>query len=69
MCIVVILGQGVSYFEAAKIDWNGIIASYIGLPIFFGLWFSYKKKHKTTIISLEDINFNIEDEHSKKEVV
>ncbi|MCC5429087.1 amino acid permease, partial [Clostridium botulinum] len=33
LCIIVILGQGISYFEAAKIDWNGIISSYIGLPI------------------------------------
>ncbi|WP_251862048.1 amino acid permease [Clostridium sp. Marseille-Q2269] len=65
LCIIVILGQGASYFEAAKIDWNGIIASYIGLPIFFVLWFGYKIKHKTKVINLKDVNFDIEDSHSK----
>ncbi|HDK7157238.1 TPA: amino acid permease [Clostridium botulinum] len=68
LCIIVILGQGISYFEAAKIDWNGIIASYIGLPIFFGLWFSYKKKHKTKLVNLQDVSFDVEDTHSKTEI-
>lgn len=68
LCIVVILGQGISYFEAAKIDWSGIIASYIGLPIFFVLWFAYKKKHRTKVINLQEISFDVEDTHSKTEV-
>lgn len=61
LCIVVILGQGISYFEGAKVDWNGIIASYIGLPIFLTLYLSYKIKHKTKVIKLIDVNFNNDD--------
>lgn len=38
LCVIVTLGQGLSYFEADKIDWNGVISSYIGLPLFIGLW-------------------------------
>jgi lysine-specific permease len=69
LCTVVILGQGVSYFEADKIDWNGVIASYIGLPIFFGLWFGYKMKHKTKVIKLEDVSLEIEETDTETEVV
>jgi lysine-specific permease len=69
LCTVVILGQGISYFEADKIDWNGVIASYIGLPIFFGLWFGYKMKHKTKLIKLENVSLEIEETDSETEVV
>ncbi|OPJ64431.1 amino acid permease [Clostridium oryzae] len=66
LCIIVILGQGFSYFEAAKIDWSGVISSYIGLPIFLGLWIGYKKKHKTKVVNLQEINFDIEDNNSEE---
>ncbi len=58
LCIVVILGQGVTYFQAEKIDWNGVISSYIGLPLFLGLWLSYKNKHKTKVIDLMDVDLD-----------
>jgi lysine-specific permease len=69
LCIIVIFGQGISYLEADKIDWNGIIASYIGLPIFFGLWFGYKKKNRTKVIKLLDVSLDEEVSHTKTEIV
>jgi lysine-specific permease len=62
LCVIVILGQGASYFEAEKIDWNGIIASYIGIPLFIALWIGYKIKHKTKIVKLEDVKFDTVEE-------
>mgnify|MGYP000900368887 FL=1 len=58
LCIVVILGQGITYFGADKIDWSGVISSYIGLPLFLGLWVWYKKKYNTKVIKLEDVDFD-----------
>ena len=58
LCVVVILGQGISYMSEGKIDWNGMIAAYIGLPLFIGLWLSYKIKHKTKVIKLEDVDLD-----------
>lgn len=58
LCIVVILGQGITYFGAAKIDWGGVISSYIGLPLFLGLWIWYKIRHNTKVIKLEDVDFD-----------
>ncbi|MHC6179818.1 amino acid permease [Clostridium sp. JNZ X4-2] len=58
LCIIVILGQGITYFEASKIDWSGVISSYIGLPLFGGLWLWYKKKYHTAVIKLEKVDFD-----------
>jgi lysine-specific permease len=58
LCIVVILGQGVSYMSEGKIDWNGMIAAYIGLPLFIGLWLGYKLKYRTKVIELKDVDFD-----------
>lgn len=63
LCTVVILGQGLSYFQAAKIDWSGVISSYIGLPIFIALWLGYKIKHKTKVVKLEEIDFEINEKN------
>ncbi|WP_373844497.1 amino acid permease [Clostridium sp.] len=58
LCIIVILGQGITYFEANNIDWSGVISSYIGLPLFLGLWIWYKKKYSTRVIKLEEVDFD-----------
>lgn len=62
LCVIVTLGQGLSYFEADKIDWNGVISSYIGLPLFIGLWWGYKRKHKTKFVDLKDVDFDTVEE-------
>jgi lysine-specific permease len=42
-------------FTSAKIDWNGIIATYIGIPLFLLLWLGYKWKHGSKLIALDKI--------------
>lgn len=58
LCIVVVLGQGISYFQAENVDWIGVLASYIGLPVFLLLWILYKFKYKTKFIKLEEADFS-----------
>ncbi len=58
LCIIVILGQGVSYITSASIDWNGLIAAYIGLPLFLSLWIGYKVKFKTKVVELENVDLD-----------
>ncbi|AWV80951.1 amino acid permease [Clostridium acetobutylicum] len=60
LCVVVILGQGITYFQADKIDWTGVITSYIGLPIFIALWIGYKIKHKTKVVDLKEVDLDVE---------
>ena len=56
LCIIVVLGQGITYFVTVNIDWIGIISSYIGLPLFLALWLGFKMKYKTKVINIMDID-------------
>lgn len=61
MCMIIILGQGYSCISADGVDWNSLIASYIGIPLFLALYIGYKVKHKTKVISLDNVDLNFED--------
>lgn len=63
LCTVVTLGQGLSYFEADKIDWSGVISSYVGLPLFIALWWGYKRKHNSKVIDLMDVDFSTNEKN------
>ena len=56
MCIVIIIGQGYSCIKPDGIDWSGLIASYIGIPLFLSLYIGYKIKHKTKLIPLHKVD-------------
>lgn len=53
LCMVVILGQNYEAYLGGQIDWEGLLVSYIGIPIFLILWLGYKWKFKTKLVSLE----------------
>ena len=57
LCLIVILGQNYTAFISGSVDWNGVIVSYIGIPLFVAFWVGYKWKHKTKIVRLEDCDF------------
>ncbi|WP_242486075.1 amino acid permease [Peribacillus sp. TH24] len=59
LCIFIIIGQGYQAFSSSGIDWNSMFVSYIGLILFFALWFGYKIKYKTKIIPLEECDFKV----------
>ncbi|MEA4902303.1 amino acid permease [Desulfitobacterium sp.] len=56
LCIFIIIGQGYQALSAEGIDWNSMFVSYIGLIAFFVVWLAYKIKHKTKLISLEEVD-------------
>ncbi|WP_257968056.1 amino acid permease [Peribacillus deserti] len=58
LCIIVILGQNYGAFFGDSIDWNGVMVSYIGLPLFLILWLGYKFAKKTKVISLDQVDLN-----------
>jgi len=59
VCMVVILAQDYQAFLSQPIDWGGIIAAYLGIPLFIVLWIGYKVKHKTKVIPLSEANFEV----------
>lgn len=56
LCIIVILGQNYKAFTGGAIDWNGILVSYIGLPLFIILWLGYKWVKRTKVIPLKEVD-------------
>ncbi|PLT33958.1 amino acid permease [Bacillus sp. V5-8f] len=60
VCMIVILGQNYSAFTGGKIDWEGAMVSYIGLPLFLILWIGYKLINKTKVVSPKEAKFDVE---------
>lgn len=58
LCLIVIGGQNYAAFTNPDgIDWQGILVSYIGLPIFLLFYFGYKFTKKTKIVPLTECDF------------
>lgn len=63
LCMLIMLGQNYTAFTAAKVDWNGVVATYVGIPLFLALWWGYRVKHKTRLVPLEQVD--LADAHRK----
>ncbi|MBM7691038.1 lysine-specific permease [Peribacillus deserti] len=59
LCAFIILGQNYSAFTGPEIDWNGILVSYVSLPLFFILWLGYKFIKKTKVVKLKDCDLSV----------
>ena len=64
LCLLVTLGQDYSAFSSHQIDWNGVIATYMGIPLFFLLWLGYKLKNKSRFVRYSEMQFPRHD-HSE----
>ncbi|MEH7416281.1 amino acid permease [Neobacillus drentensis] len=59
VCAFVVLGQNYTAFMGDHIDWNGVLVSYIGLPLFLILWLGYKFTKKTKVIPLKKCDLEV----------
>ena len=55
LCLIVVLGQNYEAFFASHINWNGIIATYIGIPVYLAVWLGYRWKHRCRFVRYEDM--------------
>lgn len=58
LCLIITLGQNYKAFLQDTIDWNGVVATYIGLPLFFVTMFSYKLVKNTKWVRYQDMDFS-----------
>lgn len=58
LCMIITLGQNYSAFMADTIDWPGVVATYIGIPLFLGIMFGYKLVKKTKIVKYKEMDFS-----------
>lgn len=42
LCMTITLGQNYQAFLQERIDWTGVVATYIGLPLFLLVWVGYR---------------------------
>ncbi|MBN3265737.1 hypothetical protein H5A43_21965, partial [Pectobacterium brasiliense] len=56
-CLIITLGQNYQAFLQDKIDWYGVTATYIGIPLFLLIWFGYKLYRGTHFIKYQDMTY------------
>ncbi|WP_187670232.1 amino acid permease [Zestomonas carbonaria] len=56
LCLAITLGQNYQAFFGERIDWAGLIATYISLPLFLVIWWSYRLKNGTRFVRYEEMN-------------
>ncbi|MDF7671371.1 amino acid permease [Orbaceae bacterium ESL0721] len=61
LCMVITLGQNYEAFLNDTIDWNGAIATYIGIPLFFIILFGYKIVKKSKWVKYSEMDFSKEE--------
>ncbi|MGP6488043.1 amino acid permease [Duffyella gerundensis] len=57
LCLLITLGQNYQAFLADRIDWYGVTATYIGIPVFLIIWFGYKLVCKTRLVKYNQMEF------------
>ena len=59
LCSIIILGQNYQALIGGKIDWLGLLSTYISIPLFLAIWLGYKWKHKTKLIAYKPNCFKL----------
>ena len=54
LCAIVVLGQ--NYQDVLSGQWMGVLSTYISIPLFLAIWFGYKWKKKTKLISYQEMD-------------
>ncbi|MDR2012321.1 MAG: amino acid permease [Rhodanobacter sp.] len=57
LCMIVTLGQNYQAFVGGKIDWMGVTATYVGIPLFLCIWLGYRFVRKTRFVPLHEMQF------------
>ena len=61
LCLIITLGQNYQAFMEERIDWGGVVATYIGLPVFLGIWLAYRLIKRSHFIRYQDMKFDSEE--------
>lgn len=65
LCLIITLGQNYQAFLEDKIDWAGVAATYVGIPLFLAIWFGYKIVKRTRFVRYSEMEFPEQAEREK----
>lgn len=57
LCLIITLGQNYQAFLDHRIDWGGVAATYIGIPLFLLIWLGYRLTKGSRFVSYKDMTF------------
>ena len=60
LCLVITLGQNYQAFIQERIDWGGVVATYIGLPLFLLIWLGYRLVKGSHIVAYSEMRVKAE---------
>jgi lysine-specific permease len=50
LCLAIMLGQNYPSLLGKTVDWSGLAATYISVPLFLAIWLGYRLKHRTRFV-------------------
>lgn len=57
LCLIITLGQNYGAFLQDRIDWHGVVATYIGIPLFLMIWMGYRLVKKSRFVRYDAMTF------------
>lgn len=54
---MITLGQNYHAFLADRIDWYGVAATYIGIPLFLLIWLGFRLTRKSRLVKYSEMEF------------
>ena len=57
LCLVVTLGQNYQAFLQDRIDWIGVVSTYLAIPLFLALWIGHRVVKKSRWVRYGDMRF------------
>nr|WP_240128607.1 amino acid permease [Eikenella corrodens] len=67
LCVLVILGQDTQLVMHGDVDWERIVVTYMGLPVFFGFYLYHKLRYRTHLIPLEEVDLGDEEDEDDED--
>jgi len=58
LCLIITLGQNYEAFLKDQIDWGGVVATYVGLPVFLVIWWGYRLAKGSRTVAYGDMRFD-----------
>lgn len=62
LCLLITLGQNYQALIGERIDWTGLAATYISLPLFLALWWGYRLKTGCRLVRYEQMDVRGRDD-------
>jgi len=62
LCVLVIIGQDTELVLKGDFSWDGLVITYMGLPVFLGFYAYHKLRYKTHKVPLQQVDLR-QDSH------